>query len=110
MIFNTLLLSKLKRWFWETPFVPTYKSSKTNPKGPLKVSVPKSEIFIVSYMLYIKVKAHDISQNTMSILEVEIMNASIQCPSYSIKRYQSHNDYEDIASYNFSVENLFARE
>jgi len=46
----------------------------------------------------------------MSILEVEIMNASIQCPSYSIKRYQSHNDYEDIASYNFSVENLFARE
>jgi len=22
MIFNTLLLSKLKRWFWETPFVP----------------------------------------------------------------------------------------
>jgi len=29
MIFNTLLLSKLKRWFWETPFVPT--SSKPVP-------------------------------------------------------------------------------
>jgi len=27
MIFNTLLLSKLKRWFWETPFVPTRATS-----------------------------------------------------------------------------------
>jgi len=27
MIFNTLLLSKLNRWFCETPFVPT-KSTK----------------------------------------------------------------------------------
>jgi len=27
IIFNTLLSSKLKRWFWETPFVPTKKTT-----------------------------------------------------------------------------------
>jgi len=45
----------------------------------------------------------------MSIFEVERLSASIQCPSYSIKRYRSHKDWVAIASYNFTVENLSAR-
>jgi len=40
-------------------------------------------------------------------VKIERLRASRHCPSYSIKRYQSHRNCGAIASNSFSAKNLF---
>jgi hypothetical protein len=51
---------------------------------------------------------HGVSQKT-EYSWMRWLSASIHCPNYSIKIYWSHRDNGTVASYDFLVNNLFAR-